>query len=219
MTSYLRPSASALVVVDLQRYYLEPESSYHRFFSTLSPGSMEYIGHRCRQDVIPAVRELVELFASRGLPIIFCQLCSRKKDRSDLHPFFRETFMEGEKLGFPDIYPLLSDPMAEITGMIELPPESILLQKGRFSAFTDTEIEETLKEKAVGRLFFTGLATSQCVESTARDAADLGFSCFMIEDGLADYSENIHRASLISSMSMLGNPVLESRQVIDYITG
>jgi nicotinamidase-related amidase len=211
--------SSALVIVDLQRYYLEPASSYHRFFSTLSPGSLEYIGRRCGQDVIPAVRELLDLFDSRDLPVFFCKLCSRRKDRSDLHPFFRETCLEGEKLGFPDIYPLYSDPMADITGEIDPPPGSVVLQKGRFSAFTDTDIAEKLEAKGVERIFFTGLATSQCVESTARDATDLGFSCFMVENGLADYSGDIHRASLISSMSMLGNPVLESRQVIDYLTG
>ena len=41
-------SRTALVVVDMQNYYLDPAADFTRYFESLSPGCMSYISRRCR---------------------------------------------------------------------------------------------------------------------------------------------------------------------------
>ena len=63
----------------------------------------------------------------------------------------------------------------------------------------------------------TGLATSQCVETTARDASDRGYGIVHLEDCQADYHEISHRASLIASRSVCGGHVLGAEDFLDLL--
>ncbi len=46
-----------------------------------------------------------------------------------------------------------------------------------------TGLGDYLKDRGVNEVFVMGLATDYCVKFTALDAADLGFTTFLIEDG------------------------------------
>jgi nicotinamidase-related amidase len=64
----------------------------------------------------------------------------------------------------------------------------------------------------VGTLVFTGLATSQCVETTARDASDRGFRVVHVEDAQADYDEISHTSSLYSSQGVCGGIIVTTEE-------
>ena len=74
----------ALVVVDMQKYYLEAGSPYCRYFNSLQPGCLDYITERCRTTVIPNIQKLIRHFRERSLPVIFLRLCGKEPDRKDL---------------------------------------------------------------------------------------------------------------------------------------
>jgi nicotinamidase-related amidase len=65
-------------------------------------------------------------------------------------------------------------------------------------------------------LVFTGVATSVCVDLTARDAADRGFGTILVEDATADLMDDWHKAALLQFALRWGG-VMRSDDVIDVI--
>jgi nicotinamidase-related amidase len=57
------------------------------------------------------------------------------------------------------------------------------------------------------------VSTNSCVEGTARDAADRGFRCLLVEDGCGAASRRLHDAACENFARLLGR-VDSSAQVI-----
>jgi biuret amidohydrolase len=205
---------TALAVVDMQNYYLLRESSYYRYFNSLQPGCLDYIVDRCFKLVIPNIKKLTDYFEERGLPVIYLRLCGTREDRSDLHRFFMETYRNGLDKGFEDVYPLRGSAMAEIHEQVRPGKNAVIIDKTTYSPFTSTRIKSFLNQLNVDEIVFTGLATSQCVETSARDASDNGFSVIHIEDAQADYDELAHVSSLYSSKGVCGGMIISTEELI-----
>jgi nicotinamidase-related amidase len=204
----------ALIIVDMQNYYLKKTSAYWAYFNTLQPGCLDYIMHRCESVVIPNIRLLLERFRGSSLPPVYLRLCGNSPDRSDLHHFFRESFLKGKRAGFDGVYPLAGEPCAEIIEDIRPLPGEAVIDKTTFSPFTATGIDGLLRTMGVTTLLFAGLSTSQCVETTARDASDRGYHVIHVEDAQADYDEASHIHSLCSSQGVCGGYVVKTEDVI-----
>ncbi|MFC1669282.1 isochorismatase family cysteine hydrolase [Spirochaetota bacterium] len=208
---------TALVVTDMQKYYLCDNSSYYKYFNHISPGCLEYIIERCSKTVIPNIKKTIEFFRMHSKKIIYLRLCGKDPERKDLHRFFMETYIEGKDMGFDNIYPLEDDPQSDILDEIKPDPEDLVIDKTTFSAFTSTDIKSILLNNRVGTLVFTGLATSQCVETTARDASEHGFKIIHLIDAQADYSEVAHSSSLISSQGVCGSNLFGTDSFINEV--
>ena len=207
----------ALVIVDMQKYYLDSNSAYSKYFDHLYPGSLSYIGERSYNIVIPNIVKLRDCFKSLNLPVIYFRLCGKKPDRSDLHRFFKQTYDDGLSKGFEGVYPIEADTAADIVDELKPDHDDIIINKTTFSAFSSSDIESVLKSLNINTLVFTGLATSQCVETSARDASDRGFDVFHIHDAQADYSEIEHNASLYSSRSVCGGLIYDTDSFIELL--
>ena len=206
----MKEPAPALVIVDMQNYYLRSDSPYARYFNFFKAGCLDYIHDRCGRTVVPNIRRLLGRFRDASLPVVYLRLCGTKPDRSDLHPFFAETCRKGALAGFDDVYPLAGDPMADIIGEIAPLRGETVIDKTTFSPFTATDIDTRLRGLGISELIFTGLATSQCVETTARDASDRGYRVVHLEDAQADYDELVHAYSLIASQGVCGGAVIST---------
>ncbi|AKV86860.1 isochorismatase family protein [Microbacterium sp. CFBP9023] len=66
----------------------------------------------------------------------------------------------------------------------DLDPQSdeIAVTKTTVNAFTSTDLEDQLRRRGVGRVVVCGIRTEQCCETTARMAADLGFTVEFVTD-------------------------------------
>jgi biuret amidohydrolase len=204
----------ALIIVDMQNYYLKKSSAYCSYFNTLQPGCLDYIMHRCESTVIPNIRLLLGHFRGLSLPPVYLRLCGKDPDRSDLHHFFRESYLKGKRAGFVGVYPLAGDPDAAVVDEITPLPDETVIDKTTFSPFTATGIDRMLRAMGITTLMFTGLATSQCVETTARDASDRGYRVIHVEDAQADYDEASHIHSLFSSQGVCGGYIVKTDDVI-----
>jgi ureidoacrylate peracid hydrolase len=78
-----------------------------------------------------------------------------------------------------------------------LPADKVAL-KIRYSAFIPypSDLEHQLKAHGIDTLLITGVATSTCCESTARDAAMWGYRTIMVSDGNADLTDELHNHTL-----------------------
>jgi biuret amidohydrolase len=205
---------TALVIVDMQNYYLDPGSDFCRYFESLNPGCMSYIAGRCGDVVVPNIIRLIDFFRSCEGRILYLRLCGTDPERKDLHRFFRESWLKGRNAGFPAIYPLADDPRADVIDRIKPASGDEIITKTTFSAFSSTDIDARLRKHGVRELVFAGLATSQCVETTARDASDRGYEVVHIEDAQADYDEITHSASLFSSQGVCGGRILSADEYL-----
>ena len=83
----------------------------------------------------------------------------------------------------------VGSPVHSILEEIKPRPGEIVLNKPTMSAFTSTRIHEALQELGVSYLVFTGVSTNFCVDATARNAADHGYFCTMVDDATGAYME------------------------------
>lgn len=61
----------------------------------------------------------------------------------------------------------------------------ILLDKPRHGAFQSTDLELILRSRGIDTVIITGIATSVCCETTAREAVARDFRVFFLSDGTA----------------------------------
>lgn len=67
-------------------------------------------------------------------------------------------------------------------------PSDLLITKRHWSAFQGTELEKELRSRGVRTIVLVGIATNFGAESTARDAAGLGFDLVFVEDAMTTFS-------------------------------
>lgn len=116
--------------------------------------------------------------------------------------------------GFDGVYPLADEPNAAVIDPIRPLADETVIDKTTFSPFTSTGIDGILRETGISTLLFAGLATSQCVETTARDASDRGYRVIHIEDAQADYDEASHIHSLCSSQGVCGGHIVSTEDIV-----
>lgn len=58
------------------------------------------------------------------------------------------------------------------------------------------ELDQPLRLQGVRRVLIAGTVTSVCCESTARDAATIGYQTVVLADCTADVTNDAHNASL-----------------------
>lgn len=162
---------SALLVVDMQRYFFDKKS--HAF---LKPATA----------ILPNVRNILDGYRELGLPIIFTRHAYAKgEDPGIMKTWWSE--LEEE-----------DDPLAKVVPELQPLPKEPVLRKGRYSAFVGTDLEKRLRKLGVERLLITGVMTHLCCESTARDAFMRDFEVFFVIDGTATEDDDLHVASLMT---------------------
>ena len=196
----------ALVVVDMQY----ASGSRHEGLGRLlkDQGRQDQGGERfdrIESVVVPAIQRLLEVFRGRGLRVVYLTVGSELPDYSDLPPHMRPM---AEAVGN-----MKGRREHEILDALAPRPHEPVLNKTTMSAFHSSGFERLVRAWGVEQLVFTGVSTNSCVEGTARDAADRGFRCLLVEDGCGAASRRLHDAACENFARLLGR-VDSSAQVI-----
>jgi nicotinamidase-related amidase len=93
---------------------------------------------------------------------------------------------------------------SELLPELNRQPQDHLVSKRTWGAFTETDLEEYLKSAGVTQIVVCGVATSIGVESTARQAHELGFNVTLAIDAMTDLSAEAHVNSLDRIFPKLG---------------
>jgi ureidoacrylate peracid hydrolase len=93
----------------------------------------------------------------------------------------------------------------EIIDELKPQPEDIIVDKHRYSGFTNTELDTILGTYNIKYLLFIGLATNVCVESTLRDAYFHEYFPVLIGDGCGNIGpESTQEATIWNVTNIFG---------------
>src|SRR5688572_18038910 len=92
----LEPARTALIIVDMQRYFTQPGYPFTDFFEKMSPGVCSGYLTRVRENVIPSIRRLLDHFRRNGSLVVYTAVGTETQDGSDLAGWARALDEAGE---------------------------------------------------------------------------------------------------------------------------
>jgi len=75
-------------------------------------------------------------------------------------------------------------------------PGELVVDKPGYSAFEHTDLQAWLEQRGIETLILTGVTTEVCVSSTLRTAVDRGYRCITVRDACASSYADLHAATL-----------------------
>jgi nicotinamidase-related amidase len=200
----LDPRTTALLIIDMQEYFLNPASPFSRACESVVPGVLGHFQERGRGVVEPSLRRLLDFFRTRGLRVVYTTVASELPDGSDLMPIFQQRNAASRAAVGDATIPSRADAWARIVTALDPRPGELVVNKTTYGTFNSTGLDHALRSLGIRSLVIGGVVTNVCVETTARDAADRGYDVVLLDDGCAAFSPEIHEATLLSLQGPFG---------------
>jgi nicotinamidase-related amidase len=171
-TMQLSTVNSALIVVDMQYFFLDPSSP------SFTCGGLP---------ILPKIKKVIHAFRKANRPVIFTR-----------HVHHPDGFDAGIMGWWWEGMCKEGSPESEIHQDISPKPNEKVVFKHRYSAFYNTDLETILRCLKVEDIVIAGIMTNMCCESTARDAYYRDFRVFFLADGTGSITEEMHLSSLLN---------------------
>ncbi len=182
------PAKTALVIIDMQRDFLEPGG-----FGAALGNDVSLLASA----IAPAQR-LLDAARGAGIFVIHTRE-GHRPDLSDAPDRKVKRGAENQRIG-------AEGPMGRILVrgepghdiIPELAPhqgEPVIDKPGK-GAFYQTDLEAILRNRGISQLILCGVTTEVCVHTTLREANDRGFWCLVASDACGSYFPEFHRVAL-----------------------
>jgi nicotinamidase-related amidase len=181
-------SATALLIIDMQRDFLEPG------------GFGETLGNDVSQ-LARAVQPIAKLLAAArelGLLVVHTRE-GHLPDLSDAPPAKVMRGAPSLRIGDPGPMGRIlirGEPGHDIIPELYPHAGEVVIDKPGKGAFYATGLGDVLHRHGIENLLVCGVTTEVCVNTTVREANDRGYRCVVIADGCASYFPDFHRAGL-----------------------
>jgi ureidoacrylate peracid hydrolase len=197
----LEPQRSALIVVDMQNYFLLPEGMN--------------LTHA--RDVVPRINRIASAVRGAGGTVVFLR-----------HTFAPSGphAMPAWQLTDPQRTAMLAANLVEgaeghaVHPELDMQSRDLLVNKYRPSAFitNSSDLEGALRLRHIDTLIVTGTMTNICCESTARDAQMLDYRVIFVADGTATANDDLHNATLLNLQYYFAD-VIMTEDVLRLVEG
>lgn len=214
----LDPAHTALLVVDMQRYFLSADSPFSRFLNGVVEGYGDWYLGRVEETVVPNLHRLLQAFRGADCPVLWTRVASQRPDGSDLSGALRRLNERASASQMAPPVPWIEDPWAAIRPDLEPAPGERMVDKTTYGSFASTDLQGTLKKMGITSLVLCGVVTNVCVETSAREAVDRGLSAVIVHDGCAAFSPEVQEGNLMSYATVFG-PVRSTDEVIEMLQG
>jgi len=174
-----RPGRSALLVIDMQKIFLEEK------YSSFIPSAPA---------IISLIRQLIEKFSEMKRPVFFTRHINTEDNAGMMSRWWKSIIVEENK-------------SSQIIGELAY-SKNIVIKKPQYDAFVESDLESFLTDNNVTQLVICGVMTHLCCETTARSAFMKGFEVFFTVDGTATYNEQLHRGAIINLAHGFAKPAL-----------
>ncbi len=163
----IRPAGSALLIIDMQRYFTERGS--HAYIPAVDA-------------ILPRIQAMSSAFRQNGRPVLLTRHSHRPGEEGLLGRWWKDTIRDSDPLSG-------LDPRLDIAG-------SPVIRKTRYSAFVGTALQALLWRTGIKTLVIAGVMTHLCCETTARDAFMRDIQPVVLMDATATEDEALHLSSL-----------------------
>jgi nicotinamidase-related amidase len=144
--------------------------------------------------------KLTRAFRERGLPVVLVNVAGGAPGRTDPGP--------SRPAPGPD--------WAELIPELDQQPGDHTVTKLRWGAFHETSLDAILRNAGATQVVLTGVATSIGVESTARNAHELGYNVTLVVDAMTDMNADAHGNSVEKIFPRLGETATTD-EVLDLL--
>jgi nicotinamidase-related amidase len=179
------PGRTALVVVDMQRGFLDPGEA------------MEVPPAR---DTVAAIQSLLALFRGKRLPVVFTEFVYSEEVPllvGRLHPEHQPAKPGAPRgFGLPSSSCLEGTPSADTVPDLTPRPGELVVRKRGYDAFAGTALDLALRVRNVTSLVVAGTMTDICVLATVIGAFHREYRVTVVEDGVSTLWPEMQRATL-----------------------
>jgi nicotinamidase-related amidase len=179
---------TAIVVIDMQRDFLEPGGFGEALGNDVSRLAV----------AVPPIKALLEAARARGLLIVH----TREGHRPDLADAPKAKVERGApKARIGDEGPMgrilvRGEPGHDIVPELYPRPGEPVVDKPGKGAFYATDLHLMLQNHGIENLVVCGVTTEVCVNTTVREANDRGYRCIVPADCCGSYFPEFHDAAL-----------------------
>jgi biuret amidohydrolase len=182
------PRTTALVVIDMQRDFVEPGGFGAALGNDVTLAAA----------IVPTVAQLLAHARTQGWQVVHTRE-SHAPDLSDCPDAKRLRGEPNARIG--DVGPMgrilvRGEPGTAIVDALAPLPGELVIDKPGKGAFYATRLADELAMRSVTHLVFAGVTTEVCVQTTMREANDRGYECLLIEDATASYFPAFKAATL-----------------------
>ncbi len=161
---------TAIVVIDLQKGIVRmPGAPYPR------------------QDVVTKCARLLAAARAAGAQPVLVHVGGSPDGADRLHSTADQTWKSSGPLP-PD--------WSELIPELDRQPGDVVILKRQWGAFYGTDLDLQLRRRGLTMIVMCGIATEFGVESTARDAYELGYELIFAEDAMTGSSDESHANSV-----------------------
>ena len=175
----LAPERTALVVIDMQRDFIEPGG-----FGASLGNDVALL-----EAIIPTTANLIALFRRQSWPVVHTRE-AHQADLSDCPPAKIARGKPGLRIcemGAMGRILIAGEPGNQIVDALAPLAGEIVIDKPGKGMFWATGIHETLQGMGITHLVFAGVTTEVCVQTSMREANDRGYECLLVEDATESY--------------------------------
>ena len=188
MPLHLDPNKTALVLIDLQKGIVGLPVQPHAAVA-----------------VVQAGRSLADALREKGGTVVYVRV-----DLANMLPLIVD-LTYGDPNAAP--VPASASKLVPEAGFRE---GDLLITKRHWGAFGQTALETVLQERGVDPSVLGGIATNFGVESTARQAASLGFHVVIAEDACSSMETAAHKFSVEAILPRIAR-VRSSQEILDAL--
>ena len=179
---------TALVVIDMQRDFIEPG------------GFSETLGNDVSRlsAIVPACAQVLRAWRAAGGKVLHTRE-AHLPDLSDCPPAKLHRGSPSLRIG--DEGPMgrilvTGEPGNQIIdALAPLPGEWVVDKPGK-GMFWATRVHDMLQSAGITHLVFMGVTTEVCVQTSMREANDRGYDCLLLEDCTESYFEHFKTATI-----------------------
>jgi ureidoacrylate peracid hydrolase len=197
----LRPQETALIIVDMQNAYASPGGYLDLAGFDISGAA----------PAIEKIRQAADAARAAGMPVIFFQNgwdADYVEAGGPGSPNWHKSNALKTMRKRPELQgKLLAKGGWDYELVQALPPQpgDIVVEKPRYSAFFNTNLDSLLRARGIRSLVYTGIATNVCVESTLRDGFFLEYFGVVLHDATHQAGpEFIQQATLYNVEKFFG---------------
>lgn len=183
LAARVQPQHTALLIIDMQKDFCIEGFATSRAGRDLT----------ATRAIIPALQELLASARDAGVLVGHAGVWTLENHGSDSGPWLaqrRRSTYSSDKLCME------GSEGAEFIDELAPRADEIVIRKHRYSGFKGTDLDMLLRAHEIKTVITSGVSTNVCVESTLREAFELGYYVCVPRDAVASWDMNLHEATL-----------------------